>query len=93
MPLTDEQLRKIFGESDEQPEPAAFLRCDGTDLLLDRELECSACRQRVLTLSYSPRVQSHIRRESIADAERSLRRLLATCPYCGVEWEEPPHAS
>ncbi len=92
MPLDADRLRQIFGETDEQPEAAAFIRADGIDLMLDRTLVCSGCQQSLVGLTFPPRVRSHWRREIIETLELWLRTRIEYCPSCDVEWSEPPYS-
>lgn len=87
---SESELRRIFGETDETPEAPAFIRCDGSDLVLDRTLCCSACGSTLVDVQFPVRIRSRWRRDFLHDLEFSIRLRMESCPTCNSAWSQPP---
>jgi hypothetical protein len=74
------------------PSAEAFLKLEGSDLDLRREVRCSQCNLPVFEILFTMAVSSDVRRTTIYRFVDGVAKGMGFCPYCKIELGEAPLA-
>jgi hypothetical protein len=88
--MSNDDLRRLFGEIDVDLPDAAWLRTDGSSLDLTRPLTCNHCKARLLAITFAMNIPPDLRRSIVEAAETLVRAYRGECPACRRPLELPP---